>query len=532
MSITLTGTGGLFTRLGKIYRAIRDLNYHRGNGLLRAASLSGNGSTSTFTTQYPHGFTTGDTVTVAGGSISTFNGSFTITVTSTTAFTYSSAANGSSTGTPTVRKTAGVGGLNTGADVDAIEAQYQSTDQNLIDSLYSSRNSYRVTQSQWTSALQSVAQSTVIQMMDEVSPLVSKDLKTALTALIASMGATSDSVKKPTASVSVAAGGSNHSNGVCTASILGPNGLQMDYVLGEALTLTCTSDSQGNATAGSEPLSIKGATAQPDPLQWDYPLSSGVSTSTTAVDASLNQQLNLLFNSGFDTFTVSNTPDNWTIATGSAGTTVFDGSTGQAFKGDVLKITGNGSELTSLTQSFNQTSGGNTYKLLPSTVYAINFWTKVSAVPSGGVLEVSLIDGSGTIIQNAQSVDNKIQVTLSGETTSYAAHSAYFQTPTVLPASTPYKIRVRLSTAMDNAKSVYVDHLAMAIPKQVYSGGPYVTVFSGSSTLILGDTFTPTVSQANDSQWQLAMDQLCNMRALGLQIPSSGSPTVAESLIS
>jgi len=64
-------------------------------------SMTGNGSLTTVTVATTSNLVTGQTVTVAGASIGTMNGTFTITVASGTTFTYASAGNGTPTGTIT-----------------------------------------------------------------------------------------------------------------------------------------------------------------------------------------------------------------------------------------------------------------------------------------------------------------------------------------------------------------------------------------------------------------------------------------------
>ena len=68
-------------------------------------SLVGNGTTTTVTVASTANLVTGQTVTVAGASIGTMNGTFTITVATGTTFTYLSAGNGTSTGSPTYSPT-------------------------------------------------------------------------------------------------------------------------------------------------------------------------------------------------------------------------------------------------------------------------------------------------------------------------------------------------------------------------------------------------------------------------------------------
>lgn len=60
------------------------------NGALAVTSITRSGSVATVTTTAPHGYTVGDTllVTIAGATLAAYNGTFLITVTGTSAFTY------------------------------------------------------------------------------------------------------------------------------------------------------------------------------------------------------------------------------------------------------------------------------------------------------------------------------------------------------------------------------------------------------------------------------------------------------------
>lgn len=55
-------------------------------------SITSSGTTATVTTSAAHGYSTSNSVAIAGASVAGFNGAFTITVTSTTTFTYTMAA--------------------------------------------------------------------------------------------------------------------------------------------------------------------------------------------------------------------------------------------------------------------------------------------------------------------------------------------------------------------------------------------------------------------------------------------------------
>src|SRR5207249_2945438 len=146
---------------------------------------------------------------------------------------------------------------------------------------------------------------------------------------------------------------------------------------------------------------------------------------------------------------ITNTLNNWTIAVGAAGTQVFKSSSGNAFDGlAALQITGDGSNLTALTQTFAAASGsGTTVKLKPLTAYALNGWLKMDTVPTAGVLRLALVDGSNVVINDAAGTANAVSKTLSAATTGYLPLSGVFRTPALLPST--QKLSISLTTALD-----------------------------------------------------------------------------------
>lgn len=71
------------------------------------ASLTGSGTTATLTTSTPHGFVTGQKVVISGATQSDYNGSFTVTVTGPTTFTYTVANSPATPATGTILIAAG-----------------------------------------------------------------------------------------------------------------------------------------------------------------------------------------------------------------------------------------------------------------------------------------------------------------------------------------------------------------------------------------------------------------------------------------
>ena len=428
------------------------------------------------------------------------------------------------------------GGLvSLGVGVDNLQNEFEAARQDLTPGLYPLRDSYRTSHSQLTSYLQTRAQQVVIEMVNDDSPLSQKTLALALAELISQMTTAAASVTRPTVSATVTAGASNTGNGVCVASILGTDGKQLDYIFNESLVLKAATDAQaGTATAGQEQFNLTGAAAQTDALRWDWPLGSGAASSLPAVDAAQDNSGNVLYNSDFETWTNANIPDNWVKNVGTIGTSILRSSS--PYKGSyALSFVGDGAELTSVEQTFNTTpstvlgSGGTNYKLLPSTVYAVNAWVKVSVTPVAGVLSFALVDGSGTILNDAAGTANNVTQSLPAISTTYVNVQGFFRTPAVLPATA--KLRVRLSTALSAGSTVIIDHLALAPATRAYVGGPYVALFSGATNFIAGDKFTVAVANNYSSKWAKLLERLFNLRSLGLAIPSSGAPTIADSLV-
>lgn len=456
MAIALTGTNGLFTRLGKILLILADTNTWQGTTL--------------------------------AGDVSSLYGQFTNTI-----------------------------GLSL---IDGNDAQF---------------NSGQLSAEGYLAYLQTVAQSVINEMVyADVPQLSNSDLGLSLAELIRQMKVSSDSVKADTIAQTVTAGSSNHGTGVCVCSTKTADGLVAEYSYPETVTLTCTSDTSNSAvTAGNEGFTATGQVAITDTLSWQYPGGSVAQLSLSAINATAdNSQGNLLTNSDFETWTVSNIPDDWTIATGTAGTTVLRSST--AYRGTYsLNLHGNGSENTCVTQLFNDSSGTPGIPLY-QTQYALSVWVKVDVVPAAGVLTFDLYDGSA-VIADQQGTNNTYSITLSGlGNTNWNNYNITFRTPYIMP--TTVKLRIRLSAALTNNRNVYIDSLGFGVTSQLYQGGPSFAVFSGATPFYHPDYFSAAITNnhggaSNLKDFQTGFQRLFNMTQLGLILPSAASPTISNGLI-
>ena len=200
------------------------------------------------------------------------------------------------------------------------------------------------------------------------------------------------------------------------------------------------------------------------------------------------------------------------------------------FLGQCMMFVSNGSELTCVQQQLTT--------LQPLTQYAVNLWLAASsAAPAAGVVTVDLVNGiGGSVIQDAQSVNNSFTIGHAAMTTGFVAYNGVFRTPNVLPPVV--YLHIRISTAVTNAVTLYIDDVSMVAMTQLYKGGPSLAVFAGNVPLVTGNTTNPpdswsvAVSTDRAGLWQEWFDRCFNMKQWELLLPSSGSPTIANSLIS
>ncbi len=328
-------------------------------------------------------------------------------------------------------------------------------------------------------------------------------------------------------------------NGVINASVRRPfDGLVLENSFAETVKFTCTDDSYGgNATAGNEPFTLTGTGAQNDFFAFNWPLGSNATTTLSAIDGnSNNTNGNLLTNSGFNAFT-ANIPDNWSLITGTAGTTIasensliYDGAA-------ALRIIGDGATLTNITQRFD-VSTGTLGTLTPQTQYSINLFMRRDGVaPANGTLTIDLIDGTNTVINDANAVANTFNIDLTALTTTYASYTGVFRTPAILPAAQYLRLRLT-GTALTTGRTVYLDKLSMGKMTQLGTSFPFFTVHSGSTPFLASDYGTVAITNSRGSggtlsTFQTLWAQLFTSDMIGNEflLPSSATPTISDSAL-
>ncbi len=333
----------------------------------------------------------------------------------------------------------------------------------------------------------------------------------------------------------------NVGNGVVVASARRPiDGLVLENSFDEDLKFVCSSDSySGSAQVGNEGFTVTG-TGTANVFDFDWPLGSNARISISTINGNANNsQGNVLTNSGFETFS-GNTPSSFTIEVGAAGSQIFvensvvyDPSPSKA-----IRILGDGSTLTTISQTFSASSG-TTGTLSTLTQYATNLFLRRDGVAAAsGQMAVELVDSGGTIINDANGTANRFFIDLTGLTTTYTAYNGVFRTPVSLPSS--YKIRLRQTAgnALTTGRSIYADKLALSSMNQVYKSGPYVANFAGSIPFAINDyTFCPISNSRGAGgtldTFQTLLFRLFNPTVLSSEFifPSSSSPSISDSAL-
>lgn len=418
------------------------------------------------------------------------------------------------------------------AKTDSLADQYNSSDRDIREGLYNAQSRWWAANLSFPNHMKQLARETLIEMVRDDNPQPDLSLRTALVELIRQMEVTSDDVLRSVVAATVAATAGNVGDASIVVSVKLPSGRSCENLFAEDVVLKVTADSEtGGEDEGEEPWRAQGEYPESNPLRFDWPRGSGSSMSGSLVDAdqdAIGANMNYLTNGHFEDFTVANTPDNWTIDVGSAGTTILK-QTGAPFAGlAALQFVGNGAELTSVYQTFDSAAGTIT-ELVGDEQYAVNGWLRISpSAPSTGVLQIALTDGSGTIVNDEEGVANSFTVALTSATTSYVAFNGSFRTPHIMPAA--IRLRLKLTTALESGKSVFIDHVALTRHNPLYTQGPSIVAFSGSTRVITGDSWTITLTNT-EGEFQELFDKFFGMKALQLLLPSDPAPTISDALI-
>lgn len=424
-------------------------------------------------------------------------------------------------------------GTTLAARVGTIFGDHTSVNPDLVSDLYSQQTTAEGSFLGWLSYLSQLASDTIIAEVTNDKKLPNPGLVNCLTEWRRQMLVAGDSFNQSLVTIgSLTAIGSPTSNVQFVATDKDGSGVRQDLVVPDSYLITVSQDDQRGASTYSEQLSIVGKEQDANATDSDYPTGAGIDTVVTITDPAL--AVGVVSNGGFDTWTVSNTPDGWTIALGAAGTNVFrvaddprDGAAG--FSARLLTTTG------VLTVALRQT-----VSLEPNTLYGVHFKYKPvsdgSATASTITAAVRLYDpdADATITDDASTANSQSSSTHAVVTAGSGwnhGYQAIFITPTTLPDTVQVEVAL---TAGDVDAEGYVDHVQLVPLTPLYIGGPTFAFFSGKVRAALDDAWTLAITLASGTisgYIVRGLDRLLNMKSLGVRIPTSGSPTQSDGLI-
>lgn len=427
--------------------------------------------------------------------------------------------------------------------LETIKGDYTDLDKdmitNLLDSEQLQTDAITATMTQFIQA----AQKTLIDMMDEDSPLPSKTVNAALVRLRDQMIAGSETVNGANNGYTLEeTGSSNTGNGTLafansdplwTGGAVGNDNQQ--YVQPEDIRFSCSADAQVTGTGGRETFTLRGERNISNVNNPNWPDGSGQGNSLRVTDPSEDAQKavgrNILTNSDFEDFT-SDVPDSWTIITGTAGVDIFEetgasnnyrGSSSLRFLGDV------GGTLHNIEQNLPASV------IKPKTKYGIAYQVISDTGASAGRLRVSVKDSSNNVISQTG-----YTAAVASPATTFGTYE-YTEFNTGEALADGLKIVVEATTAVPNTQNFYIDDLCMFEFTQFGGAhGWYVNIIAGSDNFVIDDFFRTRQAFDNAAKFQLWFNLAFNMRSqtqvdgrtpLILPYDMSAGETISDGLV-
>lgn len=292
------------------------------------------------------------------------------------------------------------------------------------------------------------------------------------------------------------------------------NGLDSELcVTSETMTLTCIQDSETDgATEGAETFSLRGGFKNNSPFDWRGE-GSGEGPNMRMLNG---DTASFLANAEFETYTVANTPDSWTIAGAVVGTNLFSDATSPKRGTYSVKLLQSGAVATmTLTQAFITA-------LTPLRAYCVGFWVKGQAGIAAGDLVVQCT-GTGYTPGSTE------KVTMNTAALAAATGWEFKYFTFIAPANVPsdFSLQFKIQNTLTNAKQVNFDGLAVG--PLVWHGGVGMAAIAGATATLRNDRFTFTIANDNAGDFQTF-----SRRVFKVQLPSdlAGAETISDALTS
>lgn len=348
----------------------------------------------------------------------------------------------------------------------------------------------------------------------------SNDIGSVLYALITQMNTDSASVNASAVTIgSITAGASNVGDGTillnayldgASAPVLGGqahpaySGLLTEMSIPETMTFKCSRDSYTDGvTAGQESFSWNGQ------LALNGTWAEGTEGSGNGPAIQCLQAGAIVSGMGFESWTTTNIPDGWTIDNGTVTTNVARESTNK-YRGTYgVKFIGTGA---AATITLGQAVAAS--RLKPLKRYCCSIRYKAATADTSGQTFTVKFTGTGYTEGSTE------KIVIAGDVLATSWTLASFWV--TMPAAIPSDMRLILSFSGTPNVTLYLDDLGFA--EATYHNGIAAAAVAGATNFVRGDSFTTAITVTAGVVQDYAR------RQFKVQLPSSGSPTIADSL--
>lgn len=276
---------------------------------------------------------------------------------------------------------------------------------------------------------------------------------------------------------------------------------QNEFIYSQNWTLVCTSDRYSGSTAGREQFALNGQTVTQD-FQDTF---GGQGAKSLTVNCSAAGS-SIIANGGFESYS-TNTPSGWTL-TGVAGTNItIDTSTFYRDLASLKILLAGGTGPYGVSQAI---------KPQASTTYLVILKIKGGTVASDASLAVTMT-GTGYTAGTTEHITYTSTIS-----TSWTTKSFFWNSPAQVPANMSINI---LLTGTTTTSTVFIDEV-MLIPVTLVRGVGFVlTAKQSANDSIAGDNYSFAITNDYAGKFQTFFARN------GFSLPSSGSPTISDSLV-
>lgn len=418
------------------------------------------------------------------------------------------------------------------ARVSTLEGQYTSVNPSLTSALYSQFSSAVSAMDGWVGYTKTFASAVLLAEVQNSRPLVQASQPAAVAEWRRQMLIAGDSFNACPATLVTATVAATGDPSIVTSGKDG-SGQEQDLIIPDVYLIQCSQDKDNGSTKWAEQFTIRGKPADSAATNYDYPTGSGYSSTVNAIDPAGN--FGIATDGSFTSWNGGspNTLTAWAAGTGCTyGVQLIKATEDPraASASASLELLGDGTAIPAVKQLLSGVRA--------SATYAVNLRIKKVADPgTDWGITVRLVDGSGTLVGNAIT-----SVTCGSLSANWLnALNGTIITPAVLPAAVYLEVRMHqfgaVGTAPVNTSQAYVSHLSVSASSPLYTGGPRVSVFSGTVASVVTDSYTVTVTITGTLSSYLIreIDRLVDLRSLSpLRLPSvdDTTETILDALVS